>query len=296
MVWFSLRFTSRGLSAPHMKPTRQLSDRRDILCLLASAGLVPLVSCDKDDRAKSSPSGKSEAGGGASTSGQWASGGTTAMTAKASYPDPFTSASSTSASSSCARVTTTTAGPCTTEGELLREDISEGWSGLPVRLAIRVVDASCHPLPGVTVKVWHTNSAGSYSGQTPNSTLCLQQQAYSSQDFFRGVQTTDPEGKVFFDTCFPGWYRGRAIHIHFQVKDGSTSYRVSQLFFPEEFTQEVFESHPEYRDYGQPDTVFATDNILAAIPVAERERHILTLSQMPDGALLASKVVAAVGA
>lgn len=216
----------------------------------------------------------------------WASGGTVAMTDKASYPDPFTVAAT-----SCALVATTTEGPCTTSDDQAREDISEGWTGLPVRLALKVVDTSCAPLAGVIVKIWHTNLAGSYSGVTPNPNMCLTSTAYASADFFRGVRTTDAAGVVTFDTCFPGWYRGRAVHIHFQVKTATTSYRVSQLFFPEDITTAIFASHAEYSSAGQPDTTFANDNIMAGIATAQRDRHIFTVARMTDGAMLASKVV-----
>jgi protocatechuate 3,4-dioxygenase beta subunit len=191
-------------------------------------------------------------------------------------------------------VAATTAGPCTTENDLLREDVSEGWTGLPVRLALRVVDRSCNPLAGATVRIWHTNIEGSYSGETPSNRFCLLNQAHASRNFFRGVQVTDADGTVFFDTCFPGWYPGRAVHIHFQVEDDSRSYRISQLFFPEDVTQDIFATHSEYVPYGQPDTVFATDGIIAAIPIAERERHLLSVARMTDGAMLASKTVTVV--
>lgn len=280
---------SLDLLAAEATRIRGRSSRREILRLLAGASLlpfVPLIGCS-DGTSSGNPQsdGGSTQDGSISASG-WASGGTKAMTAKASYPDPFTSALT-----ACALVATTTEGPCTTQTDLARQDISDGWSGLPVRLALQVIDASCKPLSGVTVKIWHTNYEGSYSGQTPNNNMCLKTQTYSAQDFFRGVQTTNADGKVFFDGCFPGWYRGRAVHIHFQVKSGTTSYRVSQLFFPEDITQDIFASHSEYRSYGQPDTVFSNDNIMAAIPVAQRDRHILTVAQMTDGAMLASKVV-----
>ena len=228
-------------------------------------------------------------GGAAGAATEWATGGTASMVDKATYPDPFTSAAE-----SCALVTATTRGPCTTEDELLREDVAEGWTGLPVRLGIRVVDTSCNPLAAVKVEIWHTNLEGSYSGQTPNNNLCLQQQSYASQNFFRGIQVTDDDGTVFFDTCFPGWYPGRAVHIHFQVSDDSRSYRVSQLFFPEDVTQDIFANHGEYAGFGQPDTVFATDNVFAAVPIAQRDRHILTSARMTDGAMLASKTVTVV--
>lgn len=222
-----------------------------------------------------------------SPTGGWASGGTAAMADKASYPDPFTSALT-----SCALVAATTEGPCTTATDLAREDVSEGWTGLPVRLAMKVVDASCNPVAGATVKIWHTNLAGVYSGQTPNPGMCSNNDASAiAADFFRGVQTTAADGTAFFDTCFPGWYSGRAIHIHFQVKAGATSYRISQLFFPEDVTADVFANHGEYRSYGQPNTTFSNDNVVAGIGTANLAGHILAVARMTDGAMLASKVV-----
>lgn len=226
-------------------------------------------------------------GGVARAQSEWASGGTAAMTARASYPDPFPTAPD-----ACPLVVPTTAGPCTTADDLMREDISEAWPGLPVRLALRLVDTACQPLRGATVRIWHTNREGSYSGQTPANAFCLLDQAYAARDFFRGVQITGDDGTVFFDTCFPGWYRGRAIHIHFQVVAGGVTTRVSQLFFATDLITEIFAAHPDYAAYGQPDTPNDADGILRAIPVAGRAALILDVARMPDGAMLASKTVA----
>jgi len=257
---------------------------------------IPLIGCEAGDLGSGggdsgNGSGSNDGGTSAGSSDAWATGGTVSMTDKASYPDPFTAALAT-----CAIVASTTEGPCTTATDLSREDVSEGWSGLPVRLALQVVDTACAPLAGATVKIWHTNLEGSYSGQTPNPNMCLKTSSYASVDFFRGVQTTDDDGKVYFDTRFPGWYSGRAVHIHFQVKDGTTSYRVSQLFFPEDVTSDVFANHPEYSGYGQPNTTFANDNIISGIAVAQRERHVFEVERMSDGAMLASKVVTVISA
>lgn len=279
------------LGRPETRPRGSDLARRDFLRRLgwglAAIPLVQAAACTDSDVA-AGPDAASTGDGAAVT--DWASGGTAAMTGKASYPDPFTAALT-----SCALVATTTEGPCTTSDDQVREDVSEGWTGLPVRLLLKVVDSACAPLAGVTVKIWHTNLAGSYSGETPNPTMCLTNQSYSSADFFRGVQTTDASGVVGFDTCFPGWYRGRAVHIHFQVKQGATSYRVSQLFFPEAVTSAIFASHAEYAGYGQPDTTFSDDNIIAGIASADRDRHVLTVARMTDGAMLASKVVTVTG-
>lgn len=297
-------------------------DRRQVAKLLAGACLLPLVGCDDTGEA-ADMGGMGGTGGGGGIDGSadpdmsadagaadpdaaaddpdadpdaapaadaWATGGTAAMVDKARYPSPFTAALG-----ACLVVSQTTEGPCTTATELMREDISEGWDGLPVRLALKVVDAACEPLAGATVKVWHTNNEGSYSGQTPNNNMCLQDQDYSADDFFRGAQVADDDGVVYFDTCFPGWYRGRAVHIHFQVYDADTTYKISQLGFPAETTQEIFGGEPLYSDYGQPDTSFANDNIFGRVSADERARLIFDVARMSDGAMLASKVVTVTG-
>jgi len=244
-----------------------LPHRRDVLRQFAyGIAAVPLIgACGSSSGAGPDAQGSS---GDTIAGSDWASGGTVSMTGKASYPDPFPAAAA-----SCAIVSSTTDGPCTTATDLVRVDVSEGLLGLPVRLALRVVDSSCNPLVGATVRIWHTSREGSYSGQTPNNGFCLLDSAYSSNDFMRGVQTTDANGIVYFDTCYPGWYNGRAIHIHFQIKQGATTTRVSQLFFDEALTTAIFASHPDYKAYGQPNT-FANDNIIGMIPSAERSKLI----------------------
>jgi protocatechuate 3,4-dioxygenase beta subunit len=217
---------------------------------------------------------------------EWASGGTKSMTDKATYPDPFTSAPA-----SCILVATTTIGPCTTVNPPVREDISEAWTGIPVRLALKVVDAACAPLVGATVRIWHTNIEGSYSGQTPSPQQCILMPQHASVDFFRGVQSTAADGTAFFDTCFPGWYPGRAIHIHFQVLVGNVSTRVSQLFFPEDLTRDIFMKHSEYRGFGQPNTTNSTDGVLQPLAAADVDRLTFDIAKMTDRAMLASKVI-----
>jgi protocatechuate 3,4-dioxygenase beta subunit len=262
--------------------------RRDFLRRLGY-GLVAipiLQACSSGDDGDPVIDANDTAGTDAPTNGDWASGGTAAMTAKASYPDPFTAGAS-----ACALVATTTEGPCTTATDVAREDISEGLAGIPVRLALKVVDTGCDPLVGATVKIWHTNLEGSYSGVTPNPGMCLLTSSYSSMNFMRGTQVTDADGVAYFDTCFPGWYNGRAIHIHFQIKQGNTSTRVSQLFFPEDVTSGIFASHVDYKGFGQPNTTFANDNIIGGIAAADQARLIFEVARMTDGAMLASKIV-----
>ena len=257
----------------------KLLDRRQVL---RGLGFGLLAACTTNTQSMIDSGTGPDTG----SAGPWATGGTAAMTGKAGYPDPFATAAA-----SCAIVTAVTEGPCTTTSNLDREDISEGWSGLPMRLGLRIVDAACTPIAGAVVKIWHTNLEGSYSGQTPNNGMCLKDQAYSAENFMRGVRTTDANGIVYFDTCFPGWYSGRAVHIHFQVTKGGTSYRTSQLFFPEDLIADVFANHSEYKGYGQPNVALVSDNVASGIASASRANHIVEWARMSDGALLASKTV-----
>lgn len=213
------------------------------------------------------------------SAGAWATGGTAAMVDAASYPDPFTSAAT-----GCVLALAATEGPCTEAADQVRKDISEGYAGLPMRLALQVVDASCNPIAGATVKVWHTQRTGSYSGDTPNNGMCLELAADSAKHYFRGVQTTDASGRVDFDSCFPGWYRSRVVHVHFTVTAGGKSF-TSQLVFDDALVAEIFASHAEYKEFGQPDTTSSTDNVVKASPSS----YVLAVARMTDGAMMASK-------
>ena len=71
---------------------------------------------------------------------------------------------------------------------------------------------------------------------------------------------------------------------------GERRHGVDDLF-PEDLTAAIFTSHPEYKPYGQPDTTFANDSVMAGIPSADRARNILDYARMTDGAMLASKTV-----
>ncbi len=181
----------------------------------------------------------------------WASGGTAAMTGAASYPDPFGALPAV-----CEATCEMTLGPCHSSSPV-RKDVSEGYPGLPVRLALRILDTSCQPAEGATVEIWHTRNSGLYSGTNDNGefdvSFCTGDDTDAqAHEYFRGIQTTDANGRVDFDTCFPGWYSGRAIHIHFIVAIGTARYLVSQLFFPQDAIDEIFASHPTTRASARP--------------------------------------------
>jgi protocatechuate 3,4-dioxygenase beta subunit len=59
------------------------------------------------------------------------------------------------------------------------------------------------------------------------------------QTYLRGIQTTDANGEVTFTTIYPGWYQGRATHIHVEVTIGGVSRKVTQIAFPESINNTV---------------------------------------------------------
>jgi protocatechuate 3,4-dioxygenase beta subunit len=107
----------------------------------------------------------------------------------------------------------------------ITSDTSNGsvQEGIPLKLMINVYDVdgdgggegSCIPLKGALVDIWHANPQGIYSG--------IQQQGTTGQNFLRGNQVTDDNGTVQFTTVYPGWYEGRAIHIHIKVRTSEGS-------------------------------------------------------------------------
>ena len=113
-----------------------------------------------------------------------------------------------------------------------RQDITEGKSGLPLTLALTVVNVrnNCAPVANATVEVWQCDATGNYS-EYGNSV---------GQTFLRGLQTTDSNGTVTFRTIYPGWYQGRATHIHIEVKTGGVSRKATQIAFPESVNNTVY--------------------------------------------------------
>ena len=143
-------------------------------------------------------------------------------------------------------------GPFYFDPALVRRDITGGKTGIPLQLAVTVIDSNCNPLPNVLVDVWHTDKDGLYSGysQPGGNTV--------GQTFLRGTQVSDPNGLVIFDTIYPGWYPGRATHIHFKARVTSTTYITSQFAFPEAVNSAAYAT-PLYATRGANPTSNASD-------------------------------------
>ena len=160
-----------------------------------------------------------------------------------------------------------TLGPYFVDEQLNRSDIrsepSDGSvkEGVPLTLTVNVLDvanSSCTPIEGAQVDIWHCDAQGVYSG--------VSDQGFDTtgQKFLRGYQLTDATGKVQFLTIYPGWYQGRAVHIHFMIRttgaDGQSYEFVSQFFFDDALSDQVFAQAP-YASKGERDMRNADDNI-----------------------------------
>jgi protocatechuate 3,4-dioxygenase beta subunit len=146
----------------------------------------------------------------------------------------------------------------------IRTDTATGATipGAPLTLAFavsQIANGACTALPTASVDVWQCNALGQYSG------FVDPRQGFDTvgQTFLRGVQTTDPRGQVAFSTIYPGWYRGRAVHIHVKIRvaapSGAYEY-TTQLFFDDALTDEVHALAP-YAANGRRDVVNARDRI-----------------------------------
>ena len=150
-----------------------------------------------------------------------------------------------------------TEGPYFVDGMPNRSDILADTStrtvqeGIPLNLTINVYDVDdgdCVPISNAQVDLWHANSQGVYSGV----------EGSTGTNFLRGYQLTDSNGTVQFSTVYPGWYEGRAIHIHVKVRtfEGSkeTFEWTSQFYLPNSINDQVHTSsvqRPRASGHGQ---------------------------------------------
>jgi len=142
-------------------------------------------------------------------------------------------------------------GPYYVKDMLFREDIreGEGKTGVPLLLDIQFVDIdTCEPIPKLMADIWHCNTTGIYSGYEREGT--------AGETFNRGLQETDKDGIVQMITSVPGWYVGRATHIHIashvggsinpktSTYEGGNVTHIGQLFFPEDFLSKIDTTYP----------------------------------------------------
>jgi protocatechuate 3,4-dioxygenase beta subunit len=161
---------------------------------------------------------------------------------------------------SCVLTPQQTEGPFFLDTGLLRRDITESKPGTALRLTLRIVEEDgCVPIRDAVVEIWHADADGTYSGfSTAQGNLANT----LGQTYLRGFQVTDDNGRVEFETIYPGWYPGRTAHIHFKVLLDASRLATTQLYFSDALTDVVY-MQPPYNSRGPRNTTNATDGIFA---------------------------------
>jgi len=234
-----------------------LMTRRRALQLLAIGGLTTVVGC-----------GSSSYGGSSSTTASASGAGSTASTAD-------------STAAATAEIPEETGGPypadgsngvnVLTESGIVRSDITSSFgsasgtaAGVPLAIALTILDVSDGgtPLKGAAVYLWHCDRDGNYSLYSP---------AVTSENYLRGVQESDADGRVAFASIYPAAYSGRWPHIHFEVYPSigeataaGTKLVTSQIALPEDACRLVYASDGyEQSVQNLAQTSLATDNVFS---------------------------------
>lgn len=213
-----------------LRPSRVIA-RREALVLLGAAGLTAVAAACAGDSgsAASGNGGRRGSSSSATKSGSGTSGSGSAVT---------TAPVASETTVACVLTPETTEGPYYIDDALMRSDVTEGRPGTPLQLTLTVATingSSCRPLAGASVDIWHADASGNYSGFGNTE---------SNKTFLRGVQTTDARGIASFRTIYPGWYPGRAVHVHVKVHAGGTDLHTGQLFFDDSVSESVFAAAP----------------------------------------------------
>ena len=161
---------------------------------------------------------------------------------------------------SCIATPQAVAGPYYFDPKLSRVDITEGHPGVPLRIRLVAVDtATCQPLKGARIDIWHARADGFYSGyrgQGDNHKIDT-----SGGTFMRGTQQTDAQGEASFHTVYPGWYIGRTPHIHFKVFTDERNVLTAQMYFPDALSQYIFGNVDAYHRKRRRDTFNVNDSL-----------------------------------
>lgn len=201
--------------AEDLKRIDALMARRRALKWFAGAGTVAfLTGCGGSDAASSDTATA-----------------TTATPTPSATPTPTPTPTGTTASTTCIADPQETGGPYPADGTntssgstsnvltasgIVRSDMRASFlttttvaTGIAMTFTITVVNvnATCAPLAGYAVYLWHCDRTGNYS-------------LYGSaagESYLRGVQVTDANGQVTFTTIFPACYDGRWPHMHFEL-------------------------------------------------------------------------------
>ena len=118
----------------------------------------------------------------------------------------------------------------------ITSDTSDGTvvSGIPLNLALTLqnVNRSCEVLTGYFIYIWHCTPTGRYSAYSGGMNGGTHSR---TETYLRGIQQTNAAGQVTFATVYPGWYNGRAVHIHaeiYKTLSATSPVKITQMAFP----------------------------------------------------------------
>ena len=160
---------------------------------------------------------------------------------------------------------------------LQRIDVTEGQTGLPLSLTITVVDTNnnCALVSNARVDIWHCNKDGYYSGYGGQPVFWVHK-TIPAKPWLRGYQLTGTGGQVAFTTIYPGWYSGRATHIHAEVFVNNVMKKTTQMAFPEPISNAVHLTSL-YAAHGINTTTNAADGIFGG-SASDLAAEMLTLN------------------
>lgn len=177
-------------------------------------------------------------------------------------------------------------GPYYSNGGEYRANLREGQQGQKLDLTITVVNAeNGEPIASVDVDLWHCNATGHYSGYDADpdalpTNISNGQKATNAETFLRGRLTTDMQGQVMFQTIYPGWYALRTPHIHLKIFEGENCNATTQLYLPEDLTQELYKT-ADYARKTKQDTFNNTDLVIGNTE-ADIDSLWIEVEQGPD--------------
>ncbi len=151
-----------------------------------------------------------------------------------------------------------------------RSDIRDQQIGQLLKLKLKFVDAStCQPISGAAVHIWHANALGQYSGYPSHNPDIIKltpghEPAENNDQFLRGYQITDANGRVDFLTISPAWYSFRTPHIHVKALVGAKAVLTTQLYFPESSNTRIRENLQPYRNRPAPIVNNQSDPVIRA--------------------------------
>lgn len=280
----------------------QRVSRRTIFAGISSIGLGSLLAACGDDAAPATTS----------TGATVSPDATTAADLTGLFADVNT----------CTLTASTTQGPYYFDADKIRSDIREDRAGTRLRVVLKVQDSEqCAPLSNAVVEIWHCDAAGLYSGAeslssggggqpggtppsggpggTPPSGApggvpgggagdgMADLQPVDDKRYLRGAQVTNGDGIVEFTTIWPGWYRGRTVHIHAMVHVSNARVLTTQLMFDEAlntkvFAQGVYAQHTGRDTFNDGDGIFQDTMLMKVTQDGDGYLAVLVLAADSD--------------